>query len=223
MRVSFVSPLWEGGLGTHIVPLPVTLYFRHAGLLQLFKSSKDPPVFSSKEPFDVLNDKARHHGSCLETGPSRYPGGAAARLKCFVSAPSRWLCSQSCLAWLLLGFLGKMQSHWAILAQLCMCGERAQVCPSKWEPCFVQGYPGSLSPWQSPLHHLGSSAIRSPDTEEVGLLQPGPLQNLVLIPVFRKASAPHLWNGDDNDNSDPRRLNDTTHTLAEALAHAGSQ
>lgn len=57
----------------------------------------------------------------------------------------------------------------------------------------------------------------------MGLLQPGPLQNLVLIPVFRKASAPHLWNGGDNDNSDPRRLNDTTHTLAEALAHAGSQ
>lgn len=34
------------------------LYSRHAGLLQLLESSKGPPVFSSKEPFDVLNDKA---------------------------------------------------------------------------------------------------------------------------------------------------------------------
>lgn len=58
-RVSPFSPLWEG---PWIMPLqsPPSLFLA-CGLLQLFQSSKDPPVFSSKEPFDVLNDKARHH------------------------------------------------------------------------------------------------------------------------------------------------------------------
>lgn len=35
------------------------LYSEHAKLLQCFQSSTDSPVFSSKEAFDVLNDKGR--------------------------------------------------------------------------------------------------------------------------------------------------------------------
>lgn len=116
LRMSSISPLWEGGLGVHFVSLPVNLYSRHAGLLQLFQSSKDPPVFSSKESFDVLNDKARHHGGCVGTAPSRHPGGAAAWLSRFW--PSEVFCFSSMWAallselppWPVLSFLGKAQA-----------------------------------------------------------------------------------------------------------------
>lgn len=96
-RVSPFRPLWEV---PWVMPLqsPPSLFLA-CGLLHLFQSSKDPPVFSSKEPFDVLNDKARHHGGCVATAPCRHPGGAAARcqlssgrLKCFVSDSLGRLC-----------------------------------------------------------------------------------------------------------------------------------
>ena len=69
LRVSSLRPLWKG---PWVMPLPVTAipYSWHVGLLQLFESSKDPPVFSSKEPFDVLNDKVRHHGGCVGQLPA---------------------------------------------------------------------------------------------------------------------------------------------------------
>lgn len=122
--------------------------------LQLFESSKDPPVFSSKEPFDVLNDKVGHHGGCVATAPCRHPGGAAAGCQrfwplseVFRFSPTRpSLLSEQPLRGRFWVSLGKGTACRASLAQLCTWRDLAWVCPCcaprKREPCFAQGCPG---------------------------------------------------------------------------------
>ena len=126
-----ICPLGERGLGALRVSLPVAAISIPDmwSSSSSFESSKDPPVFSSKEHFDVLNDKAGHHGDCVEIAPCRHAGrgscpavSTSGHLKCFVSALRGRLCCQSRPCMASLGFPWKVWSCWASLVPVARQG-----------------------------------------------------------------------------------------------------
>ena len=150
-----ICPLGEGGLGALCASLPAAAISIPDmwSCSSSSESSKDPLVFSSKEHFDVLNDKAGHHGDCVEIAPCRHAGrgsclavSTSGRLKCFVSALCGRLCCQSCPCVAALGSLGK---HGAAGPAQYLWQDRAWICSRKQEPHSVTRL--------SPLPHPGCS------------------------------------------------------------------
>ena len=126
-----ICPLGERGLGALRVSLPIAAISIPDmwSSSSSFESSKDPPVFSSKEHFDVLNDKAGHHGDCVEIAPCRHAGrgsclavSTSGHLKCFVSALCGRLCCQSRPCTASLGFPWEVWSCWASLVPVARQG-----------------------------------------------------------------------------------------------------
>lgn len=131
-------------------------------------------MFSSKEPFDVLNDKVGHHGGCVATAPCRHPGGAAAGCQrfwpsseVFRFSPTRpSLLSEQPLRGRFWVSLGKGTACRASLAQLCTWRDLAWVCPccapGSGNPALPKAAPGSPSPCLPSLllSHLITEAAR---------------------------------------------------------------
>lgn len=136
------------------------LYSRHAEGDPLACAILQRPssiFFSSKEHFDVLNDKARHCGGCCtvhraELSPCRRPGrgscpavSTCGRLKWCVLAPRGGFVVRAAAAWLLSGFPGvgggkRERKHRVLCQPIHDAKDRNRECEN---PALLNATPGS--------------------------------------------------------------------------------